>query len=230
MTSETARKATCGPPDLPASVVGAESSCSSCSGDAISLTDAAPNRLSVASAASQTFRIALMDCANEEYEIRRALEALPGIRSLAFQLGARTLTIDADASAMDAALAAIRKAGFSPLPLSAPRSRDVGAECHDYGHDHAGHDPHGTESGTSATTPLTTLMVRSQAGGANPRATRWRLRWRSAQKVCPFSRRIPPFGASLEWRWPPRLLRLQVCRLTAKAWQRCVTDASISTR
>ena len=121
--------------------------CSSCVGHAAPPPFAAPTPAVVASAAAQTFRIALMDCANEESEIRRALEAVPGIRSLGFQLGARTLTIDADASAMHAALAAIRKAGFSPLPLNAPQSRDVGAERHDHDHDHAGHEAHGAESG-----------------------------------------------------------------------------------
>lgn len=39
------------------------------------------------------FRIAAMDCASEESEIRRALEPVSGIRGLGFQLGARTLTI-----------------------------------------------------------------------------------------------------------------------------------------
>ena len=45
------------------------------------------------------FRIATMDCSAEEAEIRRALEPLDGIRSLGFQLGARTLKIDAAESA-----------------------------------------------------------------------------------------------------------------------------------
>ena len=43
----------------------------------------------------KVFRIATMDCSAEEAEIRRALEPLEGIRSLGFQLGARTLKIDA---------------------------------------------------------------------------------------------------------------------------------------
>lgn len=82
------------------------------------------------------FRIPTMDCAAEEGEIRHALAKLPGLRSLSFQLGARTLAIDAPAESIPLALDAIRKAGFKPVPLSGP----VGQ----YGdHDHAGHDhPH----------------------------------------------------------------------------------------
>ncbi|MBI2728510.1 MAG: heavy metal translocating P-type ATPase [Polaromonas sp.] len=58
-----------------------------------------------------------MDCSSEESEIRRALEPISGIRSLGFQLGARTLKIDASDSALPLALDAIRKAGFDPLPV-----------------------------------------------------------------------------------------------------------------
>jgi len=60
-----------------------------------------------------------MDCAAEEAEIRAALAGLAGIRSLHFQLAARTLSIDADAAVLPAALAAIRQAGFDPQPLPA---------------------------------------------------------------------------------------------------------------
>lgn len=81
------------------------------------------------------FRIPTMDCAAEEGEIRHALAKLPGLRSLNFQLGARTLSIDAPAEAIPQALDAIRQAGFKPVPLS----ESVG---HDDDHDHAGHDHH----------------------------------------------------------------------------------------
>ncbi len=66
---------------------------------------------------ARRWRIADMDCASEEAEIRRALAGVDGIRGLSFQLGARTLALDASGSAVDAALAAIRKAGFDPEPL-----------------------------------------------------------------------------------------------------------------
>jgi Cd2+/Zn2+-exporting ATPase len=64
------------------------------------------------------FRIANMDCPTEEAEIRRAIGTLEGVRGLRFDLSARVLRIDADAQALDAALNAIRGAGFDPQPLS----------------------------------------------------------------------------------------------------------------
>ncbi len=71
-----------------------------------------------------TFRIAAMDCASEESEIRRALEPVLGVRGLGFQLGARTLTIDASEDVIPQAVAAIRKAGFDPQPLAAAAPGD----------------------------------------------------------------------------------------------------------
>jgi Cd2+/Zn2+-exporting ATPase len=73
------------------------------------------------------WRIAAMDCAAEEAEIRAALAAVPGIRSLGFQLSARTLTIDADSAALAPALAAIRGAGFDPQPLQGSATPDTAA-------------------------------------------------------------------------------------------------------
>jgi len=81
-----------------------------------------------------TFRIATMDCASEEAEIRRAVAGLAGIRGLRFQLGQRLLTVDADPSAIEPAMAAIRKAGFDPQPLGA-KTTDA-AHADDDGHDH----------------------------------------------------------------------------------------------
>ncbi len=78
-----------------------------------------------------------MDCSAEEAEIRRALEPLEGIRSLGFQLGARTLKIDAQESAYPLALEAIRKAGFDPQPVAAAaRSEEGQAGGHAEGDDH----------------------------------------------------------------------------------------------
>ena len=92
-----------------------------------------------------------MDCAAEEGEIRRALEPIAGIRSLSFQLGARTLAIDADAVALQPALEALRRAGFSPQPVADNTRRSDAAsatsdESHE-GHDHHDHD-HSSESGS----------------------------------------------------------------------------------
>ena len=89
------------------------------------------------------FRIATMDCSAEEAEIRRALEPLDGIRSLGFQLGARTLKIDAAESTYPLALEAIRKAGFDPQPVAGAMNSQGGpavgpVEGDDDGHGFAG--------------------------------------------------------------------------------------------
>lgn len=76
------------------------------------------------------FRIAAMDCASEESEIRRALEPVSGIRGLGFQLGARTLTIDAPDEVIPQAVAAIRKAGFDPQSVATAASNDVPGQEH----------------------------------------------------------------------------------------------------
>jgi Cd2+/Zn2+-exporting ATPase len=59
-----------------------------------------------------------MDCPSEENDIRRALGAIEGIRSLGFQLSARTLTIDAGKEVIEEAIAAIRRAGFEPKTVT----------------------------------------------------------------------------------------------------------------
>jgi Cd2+/Zn2+-exporting ATPase len=64
------------------------------------------------------FRISAMDCATEETEIRHALAGLEGIRSLRFLLAERVLAIDAEAAVLSSALAAIRRLGFNPEPIS----------------------------------------------------------------------------------------------------------------
>ncbi|MDP1565869.1 MAG: cation-transporting P-type ATPase, partial [Polaromonas sp.] len=82
-----------------------------------------------------------MDCAVEESEIRQALEPIAGIRSLGFQLGARTLRIDATSEAYPLALAAIRKAGFDPKPLPAAdsgKTPEGAEEAHDHEHGFSG--------------------------------------------------------------------------------------------
>jgi Cd2+/Zn2+-exporting ATPase len=76
-----------------------------------------------------------MDCASEESEIRRAVAGIAGIRAMSFQLGQRTLAVDAPAAPLAMALDAIRKAGFDPqaLPLTSPGPADPTATA---GHDH----------------------------------------------------------------------------------------------
>ena len=98
--------------------------------------------LASAATSGASFRIASMDCSVEESEIRRALEPLEGIRSLGFQLGARTLRIDAPDDVVTLAVAAIEKAGFKPIslgPSGAPNSdlqKHAGNADHEHKHGH----------------------------------------------------------------------------------------------
>lgn len=93
-----------------------------------------------------------MDCSAEESEIRRALEPIPNIRSLGFQLGARTLTIDAAEEAYPLALEAIRKAGFDPRPAAVGAHGNAGGHsgpAHDHAHEGDHDHEHGFGSGIS---------------------------------------------------------------------------------
>ncbi|WP_081499559.1 cation-translocating P-type ATPase [Polaromonas sp. CF318] len=109
-------------------------------------------------AAGRTFRIATMDCSAEESDIRRALEPIAGIRSLGFQLGARTLRIDAGEEAYAPALDAIRKAGFDPQPAETAIPQGHGHEGHDHSHDHS----HGSSFG-GATRLVAALVLAAGA-------------------------------------------------------------------
>lgn len=109
---------------------------STCGSEAVVLAEPKPERAGV-----PVFRIPTMDCAAEEGEIRHALAKVPGLRSLSFQLGARTLAIDAPADSIPQALAAIRNAGFKPVPFSASSWHD------DHGHHHHDHE-HGQKHGS----------------------------------------------------------------------------------
>ena len=84
------------------------------------------------------FRIPTMDCASEESEIRRAVEGIAGIRAMTFQLGERTMVLDAAPAVVEQVLAAIRKTGFDPQPVTAAatpgRPSEAGGEDE---HDHA---------------------------------------------------------------------------------------------
>ncbi|KQY90279.1 cation-translocating P-type ATPase [Pelomonas sp. Root1444] len=84
-------------------------------------------------AGGHTYRIATMDCAAEEAEIRRALEPIGGIASLGFQLGARRLTIAAPDAVLPQALDAIRKAGFKPEPVEATTAAAPHLHEHEHG-------------------------------------------------------------------------------------------------
>jgi Cd2+/Zn2+-exporting ATPase len=85
-----------------------------CSSSQASPAAIEPTASTNATAGLHRFRIANMDCASEESEIRRALEGVAGVRSLQFNLRDRELTIAADDAVLPQALAAIRNAGFKP--------------------------------------------------------------------------------------------------------------------
>ncbi len=104
----------------------------------------------VASSGSTLWRISTMDCASEEGEIRRALEPIAGIRSLSFQLRARTLAIDAEDAALQPALEAIRQAGFSPQPV-ADGTRQTSADNAAGDQSHAEHDHHDHDHSSEST-------------------------------------------------------------------------------
>jgi len=134
----------------------AEDSC----GSAACSAPSAPAIGATLPAGGKLFRIATMDCSAEESEIRRTLEPLPGIRSLGFQLGARTLKIDASDEALPLALEAIRRAGFDPKPVQA-----TGAEVTDGkgapadGHTHDG----GFSGGISRLVAALALAIAAEA-------------------------------------------------------------------
>ncbi|OHC64624.1 MAG: copper-translocating P-type ATPase [Rhodocyclales bacterium GWA2_65_20] len=87
-----------------------------CAGSCASMAAASPDApkafAPAPTGAVSVFRIPAMDCPNEENDIRKALANIDGIRSLRFELAARTLTMEAPSSIQEAALAAIRKLGF----------------------------------------------------------------------------------------------------------------------
>jgi Cd2+/Zn2+-exporting ATPase len=84
-----------------------------------------------------------MDCASEESEIRRAVESISGIRAMTFQLGQRTMAIDATQDAIERALDAIRKAGFDPQPVASSGAAPVSASANVPGHQDHSIDPGG---------------------------------------------------------------------------------------
>ena len=129
-------------------------SCVSCCGE--------PNEAPLAetpstTAAGQRFRIPAMDCAAEESEIRRAVEGIPGLIGLRFQLGERSLRIDGEPQAAVAAVEAIRNSGFEihPWPAAPASPGDGDAAAND----------HGAETGTGLPRLLAALALAIAAEG-----------------------------------------------------------------
>jgi Cd2+/Zn2+-exporting ATPase len=65
-------------------------------------------------------RVPQMDCAVEEGQVRRAMEAFPQVHGLRFDLRARTLAVEVPAETAEAVITAIRQLGFTPERLSGP--------------------------------------------------------------------------------------------------------------
>ena len=115
-------------------------------------------------AGAARFRVPAMDCSAEESDIRRVLEPIKGIRSLNFQLVARTLTIDAPADALALAVAAIGKAGYKMQPFSAADASSTGAhgagdDHHDHDHDHDHEHAHAPSQGSGLPPGLPRLIA-----------------------------------------------------------------------
>ncbi|MBN8489917.1 MAG: heavy metal translocating P-type ATPase [Burkholderiales bacterium] len=105
----------------------------------------------------QRFRVPAMDCAAEESEIRRAVEGIPGLVGLRFQLGERSLRIDGEPQAAIAAVEAIRNSGFEihPWPAALASTQDGDAVAHD----------HDAETGTGLPRLLAALALAIAAEG-----------------------------------------------------------------
>ena len=86
--------------------------CGACAGECTP-----PNAAGTLDADTTRFRVATMDCAAEESEIRRALDAIAGIRHLRFDLGRRQLDLSGTPQVIDQAAAAMRRIGFDPQPV-----------------------------------------------------------------------------------------------------------------
>src|SRR6478609_1765623 len=63
-----------------------------------------------------------MTCASCVARVERALKRVPGVRDASVNLATETATVRADSDVMEAALAAVRKAGYEAAPRSAPRA------------------------------------------------------------------------------------------------------------
>jgi Cd2+/Zn2+-exporting ATPase len=79
-----------------------------------------------------------MDCAAEESEIRHALQPVAGVKQLRFDLGQRSIALEAEPAALAAAIAAIERIGYKPQALDGPAGTAQGADDEDADpHDHA---------------------------------------------------------------------------------------------
>jgi len=114
----------------------ADTPAASCCGSAGRTVPQMPAPSNAAQAGLHRYRIANMDCASEESEIRRALEPIAGVKQLRFDLGQRTVSMAAEPAELAAAIAAIERIGYKPVPLKAPTARAPSEHEDGDGHDH----------------------------------------------------------------------------------------------
>jgi Cd2+/Zn2+-exporting ATPase len=107
-------------------------------------------------------RIPAMCCAVEESDVRRALDKVEGIRGTRFQLGARTVALQASAEVLPRALAAIRSAGYDAQHVGSEASRTPGDFHADHDHEHGDHD-HGAEASTPRLALALALALAAEA-------------------------------------------------------------------
>lgn len=119
----------CTTPAAAASGASAGAGCCGCPAEAV----VDPGKHSATRQESLTdgllLHIPAMDCPTEEGQIRGALKSLSGIRSIQFDLAARTVAVDADESAWEEIVDRIGKAGFTSRRLESPASVEQAAKA-----------------------------------------------------------------------------------------------------
>ena len=93
--------------------MAAQEAPSCCGSSAAQVSQAVPMN-----AAMVQYHIPEMDCATEQEQITRALESVAGINKLAFNLSARVLGVDAQASTHPQILMILQGLGFKPKQIA----------------------------------------------------------------------------------------------------------------
>lgn len=112
-----------------------------------------------------SLRVPRMDCPNEERPIRAAIEKVPGVTGLTFDLANRSLSMEAPNGARQAVIAAINAAGFEVETPSEVSTIDSAAS-EEHGHSHPAVTGNACGSGACSTsfTPSPTTSVDAKAG------------------------------------------------------------------
>lgn len=121
---------------LNTSAASPDMAAASCCGSACGTVPLTAAPAQSAPAGLHRYRIANMDCASEESEIRRALEPIAGVKQLRFDLGQRTVSLAAEPAELAAAIAAIERIGYRPQPLDTSAAAAPAEHQEADGHDH----------------------------------------------------------------------------------------------